>query len=149
MSSSPVNRAITDEFDVRLVGVADDVEASDDGFFDDEDPSTATVLFFEVENVGDEPVDWWYDEHDVLDEDRYQYATDDSIGAGFGGPHTVDWLPPHWYAKIRIRPGARARCVTVISEFPSDATIDRLYYEYDDVEYELAVDRSELGSPPV
>ncbi|GAA0203573.1 hypothetical protein [Halobaculum roseum] len=149
MSSSPVNRAITDEFDVRLVGVADDVESTDGGLFDDEEPATATVLFFEVENVGDEPVEWWYDEHDVLDEERYQYATDDSMGVGIGGSQAVDWLPPHWYAKIEIRPGARARCVTAIAEFPSDATIDRVYYGYDDIEYELAVDRGELGSPPV
>lgn len=151
---SPVNRAVTDEVDVRLVSVADDVDTDDEWLFDEsDDADTATVLFFKIENVGDEPIEWWCDEHDVLDTERFQYATDEAFGdgfdGGFGGSRTVDWLPAHWYAKLRIRPDARARCVTAAREFPSDASLDRLYYEYDGVEYELRVEREELDPPPV
>ncbi|MFB6136181.1 MAG: hypothetical protein ABEJ04_05440 [Halobacteriaceae archaeon] len=139
------NRASSEHFDVELVAVARDVETDGD-FFDDPETVDA-VLFFEVENTADDPVEWWHDEHCFVDGEGYQYGSGGSVGGAF--EDAPGFAPSYWRHHVEVRPGLTARCVTWVDDLPEGTTLRRVVYDYEGDAYELAVDETKLDAPPV
>jgi hypothetical protein len=143
------NRAESEHFEIELVSIAEDVTLTQETMFDegDEQETTdSTLLFFHVTNVSDEPVTWWYDEHYFVDEEGFQYKHDPAVG-GFEEPASE--VPQHWYTTVEIQPGAKARCVTALGAFPTDRSLVRIVYNYEDEHFEVEVNAEQLSEPPV
>ena len=147
--SGTTNRAESEHFEVRLVAVAENRKIETDGGLFDDDPETrrSTLFFLEVENASDERITWWYDEHDFLDGEGFQYKHGEF--GGFLDDDAPAFLPAHWYPQIELVPGARARCVTGVDDPVEGASIERLVYDQGGDRYELVVNEDELDDPPI
>lgn len=118
--------ASSENFEVTLTNVITDVPEQE-----------VTLLTFDVENIGHQTTQWWYDEHTFVDTQGYQRT---EVGTVRGGIITdADISIEGYKSKPEIQPGATSRCVTDVVIDP-DERLERVLYDYSDETYEIEID---------
>lgn len=118
--------ASSENFEVTLTNVITDVPDQE-----------VTLLTFDVENIGHQTTQWWYDEHTFVDTQGYQHTEAGTVRSGI--VTDADISIEGYNAKPEIKPGATSRCITDVAIDP-DERLERVLYDYSDETYEIEID---------
>ncbi|MFC4408191.1 AAA family ATPase [Haloarchaeobius iranensis] len=117
--------ASSENFEVTLTNIITDIPEKE-----------IMLLTFDVENIGHQTTQWWYDEHTFVDTQGYQHTEVGTVSGGFitDADVSIEGYKP----KPEIQPGATSRCVTDVALDP-DERLERVFYDYSGETYGIEI----------